>query len=251
MNRSQFVHDRATSIPRKVSMSKLMLIACLFALISCNQNPDCQNQESPTKADGQTSSASCPAPEPTPDPDPNPGPEPEPVPGDVPNEALTFDANVSLFEFEREDEEKLYKAIEIIKKVVASEEFRTRVLNYTYEGKKQFVDNDGLTNAQIYQKLLDGREDLRPEVDNEMDLELQLYYSWRNTVGYTTPGELRIYMNTKFFDPYTPAEVAGNVFHEWTHKLGFDHDSSYSVSRDSSVPYAIGYIIEELGKKYE
>jgi hypothetical protein len=84
-----------------------------------------------------------------------------------------------------------------------------------------------------------------------MDLELELYYSSRNTVGYTYPSGLKIWMNTKYFDVYTPAEVAGNVFHEWTHKLGFGHDSRYSVSRNSSVPYALGYIMEELGKKFE
>lgn len=225
-------------------MTKLLLVLSIaLFLTSCNENPDCRTQQTEAqKAEGLP--AACPIPDPSPDPTPDPG-------GDVPNEALTFDANVQLINFEREDEDKLYKAIEIIKKVVASEEFRSKVLNFTYNGKKQFIDNNGKTNAQIYQMLLEGKEDLRPEVDNEMDLELQLYYSLRNTVGYTTPGELRIYMNTRFFDPYTPSEVAGNVFHEWTHKLGFDHDSSYSESRDYSVPYGLGYLIEELGKKYE
>jgi hypothetical protein len=225
-------------------MAKLLLLSILvFLFSSCNQNPDCQNQEA-QKAPVET----CTTPDPIPDPEPDPTPDPV---GDVPNEALTFDAKAELHNFDPEDEVKLYKAIEIIKKVVASTEFRDRVLNYTYQGKKQFVDNEGKSNAEIYQILLEGREELKPELDNEMDLELELYYSWRSTVGYTTPGEMRIYMNTKFFDPYTPTEVAGNVFHEWLHKLGFGHASSYSVSRDSSVPYAIGYIIEELGKKYE
>lgn len=170
---------------------------------------------------------------------------------DVPNEALIFDATVQFTNFEKEDEEKVYKAIEVIKKIVASKEFKDKVLNFTYDGKKQFVDNDGLTNEQVYQKLLNGAEILKPEIDHQMDLDLQLYYSWRSTVGYTYPDGLRIWMNTKFFYPYTVSEVAGNVFHEWTHKLGFEHDSSYSVSRDSSVPYALGYMIEELGPKYE
>ena len=84
-----------------------------------------------------------------------------------------------------------------------------------------------------------------------MDFELELYYASRNTIGYTYPDVLRIWMNTKYFDSYTPSEVAGNVFHEWTHKLGFEHATTHSVSRDSSVPYAIGYLIKELGKEYE
>lgn len=226
-------------------MAKLILLSSLFLFfVSCNQD-NCQNQSGKIQK-AEPVSAACPTP--TPEPVPNPTPDPG---GDVPNEALTFDASVQLFEFDRDQEAKLYKAIDIIKQVVATSEFRSRVLNFTFQGKRQFNDNKGMTNEQIYQAILDGREDLKPEVDNQMDLELQLYYSWRNTVGYTTPGEMKIYMNTKFFNPYTPSQVAGNVFHEWTHKLGFDHATTYSVERDSSVPYAIGYIIEELGKKYE
>jgi hypothetical protein len=233
----------------------LLFIALSTFLISCEQNPDCQTQGSTTvqKAESPSSTtAACPTPTPDPDPTPDPTPDPEPTPDpDVPGEALIFDANIQFHNFDSAQEVKVNKAIEIIKKVVASSEFRNKVLNFTYNGKKQFVDNKGMTNEQIYQALLDGREDLLPEVDHQMDLELELYYSWTSTVGYTTQDVLLIHMNTKFFNPYTPAEVAGNVFHEWTHKLGFDHASSYSVARDSSVPYAIGYLIEELGKKYE
>jgi hypothetical protein len=181
-----------------------------------------------------------------------PGNVAEPTPDDVvPNEAFLFDSRVEFVNFDRSAEDKVHRALEIIKRVVASSEFKSRVLNYTYQGKKQFVDNRGYTNGQIYQILLNGREELLPELDHEMDLELELYYSSRSTVGYTYPNTLRIWMNTRFFNSYTPAQVAGNIFHEWLHKLGFDHASSYSVARDSSVPYAIGYLIEELGKQYE
>lgn len=227
-------------------MAKFIVLTALsLFLFSCN-NSECQTQQ---EKNSENQTAACPAPEPEPD----PGPEPEPLPDgeEVPHEALIFDGKVDLFNFERLDEDKVLKAIEIIKTVIATKEFRDQVIGYTYQGKKTFVDNKGFTNQQIYQMLLDGREDLRPEIDHEMDLELELYYSWTSTVGYTTPNSLRIFMNTKFFDNYSPAQVAGNVFHEWIHKLGFTHDSSYSVSRDSSVPYAIGYIMRDLGLKYE
>lgn len=114
-----------------------------------------------------------------------------------------------------------------------------------------FVDNLGYTNEEIYKILLEASEKLNPGIDHKMDLDLELYYSYKNTVGYTYPNVMRIWMNTKFFNVYTPSEVAGNVFHEWTHKLGFVHDAQYSVSRDASVPYALGYLIRDLGKQYE
>ena len=147
-------------------------------------------------------------------------PSPEDIP---PSEAYLFDAQIHYVNFGPSDQEKVEKAIELIKTVIASPEFKHRVVNYTYEGKKAFVDNKGFSNEEIYLKLIDGKEDLFPEVDYQMDLELELYYSSRNTVGYTYPNSTRIWMNTKYFNVFTPAEVAGNIFHEWIHKLGFDH----------------------------
>lgn len=234
--------------------SFLFIAFCLF-LMSCNPAQDCKTptKEIPTKEmkQGEAAQNGC---TPSPDPeDPSEEPtEPEPVPeGEVPEEANLFNADLKFVNFEAEQEEKVHKAVEIIKKVIASSEFRAKVLNFTFNGKREFNNNNNLTNEEIYLKLLRGSEKLQPEDDFEMDLELELYYTSNNTVGYTYPNTVKIWMNTKYFTPYTPTQVAGNIFHEWTHKLGFDHASSYSVARDSSVPYAIGYLIRDLGKKYE
>lgn len=161
-----------------------------------------------------------------------------------------FNANISFVDFNATQEEKVLKAIEIIKKVVRSSEFREKVIQFTYKGQRRFVNNNGFSNDEIYQILLEGSEELSPGIDYEMDLELELYYSRRSTVGYTYPDELKVWMNTKYFNVYNPAQVAGNIFHEWTHKLGFEHSYRYSKMREASVPYALGYLIEELGKKY-
>lgn len=170
---------------------------------------------------------------------------------EVPAEASTFSANINYTNFTADDEEKVRRAVEIIKKVVGSAEFRDRVLNFSYNGQKAFWQNKGFTNAQIYQMILDGKETLLPVRDNEMDLDLELYYEDINTIGYTFPSVLKIWMNTRYFYSFTPSQVADNLFHEWIHKIGFDHDIEYSVSRDFSVPYGLGYLVKELGKKYE
>jgi hypothetical protein len=60
-----------------------------------------------------------------------------------------------------------------------------------------------------------------------------------------------IWVNTKYFNIYTPVSVAGNLFHEWLHKLGYTDASTFSISRDYSIPYAIGRMISGLAKKYE
>lgn len=168
------------------------------------------------------------------------------------SEALreTFDANIRFVNFTSSQQEKMEQAIEIIKLVVATDEFRDRVLNHTYNGQKTFVDNAGYTNAQIYQLILEGAERLQPARNNTMDAEVELYYASTNVVGYTYANSKRIWVNTKYFNAYTAAGVAHNLFHEWMHKLGFIHDSSWSPAREYSVPYAIGYIVGEIGENF-
>jgi hypothetical protein len=164
--------------------------------------------------------------------------------------AETFATNVKIVNASTSQKQKLLDAQAHVRRVVASDEFRDSVLNHTYSGKKTFNYNNGMTNEEIYEAILDGAEALSPSKNNAMDLEVELYYNrWTSTVGYTYETTKRIFQNTKFFNSYTSEEVAGNLFHEWLHKLGFDHQSSYSTSRDYTVPYALGYLMEKLAKQ--
>jgi hypothetical protein len=167
--------------------------------------------------------------------------------GTLPTAAYTFDTNIEFLNTNSTQQAKFDKAMEMIKKVVATEEFRTKVLNHTYNGSKTFVDNGGFTNAQIYTKILEAAEKLYPAKNNAMDMEVELYYAATSTVGYTYANVSKIWVNTKYFNSNTTGAVAANLFHEWLHKIGFTHASSYSTSRDYSVPYAIGRMIQNIG----
>jgi ssRNA-specific RNase YbeY (16S rRNA maturation enzyme) len=168
----------------------------------------------------------------------------------VPTLAMTFDTNVTPLGTTSAQEAKIQAAEIKIKHVVGTDEFRSAVLNHTYNGKKTFVDNRGLTNAQIYQRILDAAETLQPKKNNTMDMGVKLYYQNSNVVGYTTPSIKFINMNTKYFNKYTSSGVSHNMMHEWLHKLGFGHAVNYSISRNYSVPYAIGNIMGKLALKY-
>jgi hypothetical protein len=169
---------------------------------------------------------------------------------EIPKEALSWSADVYMTNFSPSQEEKVKSAVEIIKKVIGSKEFRDRVLNYSYNGSKSFFENDGLTNEEVYQKIIDGAEKMgNTTKNNTMDVELELYNQKTNTIGYTYPNTVRIWMNTKYFMKYTPIKVADNLMHEWMHKLGFTHATVWSKDRDHSIPYAIGYLLEELAAK--
>jgi hypothetical protein len=169
----------------------------------------------------------------------------------VPLEAETFQVNITYINFSADQREKYEKAAEIVRRVVANPEFKARVIGHTYNGVATYVDNEGQSNATIYQKILNGDETLKPERNNQLDVEVELYYADTNTIGYTYPNGHRIWVNTKYFDTYTPASVAANLFHEWLHKLGYQHAVEYAPSREYSVPYAIGKMMNILGKKIE
>jgi hypothetical protein len=145
--------------------------------------------------------------------------------------------------------EKLHTAAGLVETVLSSVEFRTEVLNYTYLNKKQFANNAGLTNEQIYRVLKAGAETYRKDMDSRLDLELSMYYKNNSVVGYTYANISRIYTNRKFYSSYKPSSVAVNMVHEWTHKLGFKHDSASTSKRPHSVPYAVGRITGNLAVK--
>jgi hypothetical protein len=162
-----------------------------------------------------------------------------------------FNVNFKLNSFSPTEEAKIVRAVELIKKVVKSSEFRERILTHEYQGTRAFVDNDGRSNEEIYQLILEGAEMLNPAKNSQMDIDLELYYEPANTIGHTYPNVNSIWINRKYFDHFTPAQVADNLFHEWLHKLGFRHEAKYSATRRYSVPYAIGYLVKELAMREE
>jgi hypothetical protein len=171
--------------------------------------------------------------------------------GVVPSAALNFDVKLKIDSgFNGSQVDKLKTAEDLIRKVISSEEFRNRVVNFSFNGKKHFEDNQGLSNAQIYKKIIEGSETLTPGVDNQMDLKVDVFKQNSITVGYTVPSELTVWMNAKFLNVNPSYKVTTNMVHEWLHKMGFHHAQANTPTRKYSVPYAIGYMVASLAKKY-
>jgi len=154
--------------------------------------------------------------------------------------------SIEMRSFSETQTEKMNQAVARIKIVINSVDFKDRVLAHTFNGERKFHNNDGMTNEEIYEHIMIGAETLLPEEDREIDVDVTMYYKNNSTVGYTYANTKRTWVNSKFFNKYTYAEVAKNVVHEWTHKLGFGHASNRTSSRPYSVPYAVGSIIEDL-----
>jgi hypothetical protein len=231
-------------------MKKMLAIMLVMSLtsVSCNKSGGSssgQSTQSTSTASGSGNTTTDPGTGTT-----DPTPKPPTGTSSLPAQALNFTTNVTQVNFTADQKAKYDKAVQIVKLVVATEEFRKQILNYTYNGAKQFADNRGLTNAQIYQSILDAAETLQPAKNNRMDIEVELYYAANTVVGYTNGSTKRIYVNTKFFNQYAANSVAGNLTHEWLHKLGYAHDFAVTAKRPYSVPYAIGYIMGNIGKNF-
>lgn len=171
----------------------------------------------------------------------------------VPVEASTFDTKITTEGLSAEQEEQVQKASEIIKLVVASEEFRDRVLNHTVNGKKMFLNNNGLSNEEIYQKILNAAESDNATADNVMELAISLVKQPKSLgIGslffQIISGIKKVFAFVSMFQSLTPAGIAQNLFQMWLGKLGFTLPSTGTTSL--SVQGAISKIIGELGQKY-
>ena len=160
-------------------------------------------------------------------------------------------------QFKAKDKGILTEAKNLIEAAINSEAFRNRVLNFTYQGKKEFVQNNGMTNQQIYDYLMSGAEKLpAPSAPNHvMDLSLALYapgiFDDKTVIGYTSEDDPIIHINRRIYRDSDPSDIADNLVHEWCHKMGFDHDFEVTERRNYSVPYGIGYIIDDLVQKLQ
>lgn len=109
------------------------------------------------------------------------------------------------------------------------------------------LDNmEGKSNLELYRLIMSGADNFNHEADEDIDVSVELYYKNNKVVGYTNPSTIWTWFNRKFFNQYDYADVACNLFHEYLHKCGFDHDSA---SDHDSVPYALGYFVEKLIRK--
>ena len=141
----------------------------------------------------------------------------------------------------------------IIESVLNSEEFKNKVLNYK-AGPDGFgyTSNRKMNNTQVYEFLMSGNELLGGSGTlGEMNFDLKRYWSsWftRKVIGYTNPGKSNIiYGNGRKYSGMDAIDIASNVTHEWIHLMGFYHDSA---ADHDSVPYAVGYIVEDLARKF-
>jgi hypothetical protein len=160
--------------------------------------------------------------------------------------------------------DKVMLAAERIEIVFNSDQFKEWCLNFYWtekictgslwwkkcriEQRKFFHYNDGLTNFQVYNKIMAGKEDLSSDgVDNEADIFVKVdRSSRRGVIGYTYPSSKWQYIYGWVLNDWDFTDIASNLAHEWCHKVGFDHEYNKTYARQYSVPYAVGYYVGDF-----
>lgn len=133
---------------------------------------------------------------------------------------------------------KLKDAIKHLENIFNSKDYKAEIL------KRKLTSTKGKSNLEVFEHLMKGKEDLSKEANQQLDLTVEMYNKkFSKVIGYTTPSSLIVYTNRKFHDNYDACDVASNLGHEWTHKMGYDH---LSASDWTSVPYTHSTLIRLL-----
>lgn len=129
-----------------------------------------------------------------------------------------------------------------LEEIINSRQFKKWCMGYTFNPSW----SQGKTNAEIFQDIIHGSESLTPGIDYVWNIQYVGYWSsWfrRRVIGYTYPNTIQIWFNKRHFSGNQARDialVAGNIAHEYMHKLGYDHSFRSNPTRPFTVPYAVG-----------
>jgi hypothetical protein len=142
------------------------------------------------------------------------------------------------------------QACRLLEYVLNSVEFYEELMKREMEWRYRKVDGSliNYTNKELYDLIMTGSDQFNVEPDGDIDVSVELYYKNNKVIGYTNDRTIWTWLNEKFFNSFSLAEIAMNLIHEYLHKLGFDHRNA---KHHSSVPYSIGYLVRDLIKSVE
>jgi len=109
-----------------------------------------------------------------------------------------------------------------------------------------FKKPNGRTSSEVYEHIIQANETLRNTKNGTADITLVVdRRNRRGVLGYTYPNSTKQWIYSWFLKS-DYKRVAGNLAHEWCHKLGYDHAFRYNGTRRHTVPYAVGDFVAEI-----
>ena len=180
----------------------------------------------------------------------------------IQSEYNDFKVTVEVSNFTEKEEYMLADATNLMARALGDPMFKEYCLNYSYEIAKYkwvwlkkvkwtetvkgFYNVNGLSQFQVYEKVMKGEEVLSEDgEDNEADIFLKIDRTDKpGVLGYTYASDIYQYIYSRVFREYGVNTVAGNLCHEWVHKLGFSHKNVPSSRKKHTAPYTIGYYVK-------
>lgn len=161
--------------------------------------------------------------------------------------------------------QKLERAAELMEKSINSVRFKNEVLEYSrtewwstgklwwkkwHSRKVKGFAECSMSTEEVLSVIMSGAEDLSPEKDKEADIQVEVAVGSRGVIGWTNPHTPIQWISSWFINDseVDSHEIAGNLAHEWMHKLGFDHAFNSYSGREHTVPYAVGYLVEKISR---
>lgn len=174
-----------------------------------------------------------------------------------------FSVNLNAEGFSDKELIKLENSRYHMEKALSSKEFFLFMANFTHREKKctgrfwwkkctnniisGFHYNQDKSNKEIYNHLMCGAESLILERDSEADIFIKIDRRNNSRVlGYTYSNTSWQWIYIPFFNRGTQEDIAGNLAHEWCHKMGYQHEYRYTNLRQFSVPYAVGQFVKDF-----
>jgi hypothetical protein len=148
------------------------------------------------------------------------------------------------------------QAAQLLEDVLNSDEFKKEVL------KRTFISTDGLSNQQLYDKIMTAHEEEGPGgQDGVVDLRARVLRIYSDESGWKKPCDKRTIgvdgagtgttaicpqKLNKWAEDGKTEYLAAHYAHEYIHILGFHHDDK---PKNKSFVYQIGDIVEDLAEK--
>ena len=131
--------------------------------------------------------------------------------------------------------------IEVLNEDAFWGEVQTNYNDWIYKNIKKDGKWEPVSFEEYKDLVMSGKSIFEEHADNEIDIHVTLYYSRKNVVGYTNPRTYFTWFNRKYLKSFDIADMAGHIWHEENHNIGFDHPGA----NKRSLVYQSGYLMKD------
>jgi hypothetical protein len=153
------------------------------------------------------------------------------------------------------DKQKMLESLAIFQQVMNDKDFQRSLLDTTFLFDLPYDSMRTLTTKQIVDTLFSGKEWFRPYVDHTANINWECNQRKHKpplttTIGYGNESDSIFHTYIFYIRNNEISDIVNNLAHEWSHKIGFDHQKRNHPGRENTVPYLFGNLVERFVERY-